>query len=129
MVKAADTDLFTGLIRSKGDAKDGSDDPAKPDDLIHAAAHNVNRDGKTNTAVGSARGVDSCVDTCSSNGYDSPALKRVNRGQRRRNKCDQQGVKLEWLKSSWARPGQSRCPPEQLSCTTSAWWPYTADHI
>ena len=65
-VKAPDTDLFTGLIRSKGDAEDGSNDPAKPDDLIHAAAHDVNRDGKANTTVGSTGGVDSCVDTCSS---------------------------------------------------------------
>lgn len=70
----ADTDLFTGLIRSKGDAKDGSDDPTKPDDLIHAAAHNVHRDGKADTAVGSARGVDGCVDTCSSNGFCSTAF-------------------------------------------------------
>lgn len=65
MMQAAGTDLFTRLIRSKRDAKNGSDHPPESDDLLNAAAHNVHRDGKAHPAVGSAWGVNSCVDTYS----------------------------------------------------------------
>lgn len=67
MTQATDTDLFARLVRSKRDAENGSDDPPKPDDLINTAAHNVHRDGKAYPAVGSAWGVDGCVDTYSKN--------------------------------------------------------------
>lgn len=56
--------LFTRLVRSKRDAQDGPDDPPKPDDLVHTAAHNVHWNGKAYSAIGSARGVDGCVDSC-----------------------------------------------------------------
>ncbi|KAA6422960.1 MAG: hypothetical protein FRX49_06949 [Trebouxia sp. A1-2] len=47
------SDLFTRLVRGKGDAKNGSDDPPKPDDLVNTAAHNVYWNGEAHTTVSS----------------------------------------------------------------------------
>lgn len=112
-MKAADTDLFTRLIRSKRDAEDGSDDPAKPDDLIHTAAHNVYRNGKADTTVGSARGVDGRVDTCSRGAFDSIAFSNEPTGAGCATPIVINRVSgvSESLESSWARQGRSHCPP------------------
>ncbi len=53
LLKLTVADLFTGLVRRKGDAQNRPDDPPKSDDLVDTAAHNVHRDGKAHPAVGS----------------------------------------------------------------------------
>lgn len=55
--------LLDALVWRKRDADDGPHHLAVLDDLLHAAAHHVGRDGKADPARGAAGGVDGGVDS------------------------------------------------------------------
>lgn len=48
-----DPQLFRGLVRCEADPQDRPHHLAEGDDLLHTAIHNIYRDGKAHTAVGS----------------------------------------------------------------------------